>query len=181
MRVECARMDRQTIALLIVTVLMASGCQAAPPQSLLGKSRTLFEVVDELLRDGISDRSKIEQVVGGTFTLQSSVGFEAYVAQRIALNDVTVEALDYRRSIPGNEQAGPYLAMTGIGNCIAAGDVSRHYGALELSGVPSPHARAGETFYSKREPWGTLSFGFETKSTECLRSVIFDARGSNPP
>jgi hypothetical protein len=139
--------------------------------------KAVFALVDRLVSSPPINHTELARVTGLKLTLSSSNGyFSTYDAGKAAVSDSEVTVLlNYREPIAGgNAKAGPILVLKLSGDCISLQEVSSRYAELDITGFPSVHSLQSQTYYGRRESWGTFSFGFSQVPTECLRTVVFN-------
>ena len=141
----------------------------------------IYPLIDALIASPPVDHHVVEHLTGAELALVSEGVFDYYEAHDFKLKDATtIKLIDYRESfVARGAKAGSLLALTLDGACIALDEVLQRYLVLTISEIPSPHSRYGETYYSRDESWGTLSFGFPENSPGCLKAVVFSLRLPN--
>lgn len=164
------------------TFLMAA---SAPPPARLasGQAPIVFQIVDKFLSSPPVDHDTVERVGGIPLARLPSDFANNYAAKSIALGDSTsIESVDYRESLVGMAaKNGPMLAFKLSGTCISQDQVLEHYQGLETSSYPEGHSKKEQTYISRNEPWGSLSFGFSQEAPDCLRTVVLSMRLAGQP
>jgi hypothetical protein len=137
-----------------------------------------FSQLDQLIAYPVIDRSVIKRVTGAELELDSSnSSTNFWVTGSVKLGDVLLDTIDYRDAVPGGDGIGGALVGFNLGGeCVPRKDVLRHYKALAVTDQPTGRSLDEQTYYTRPEPWGGLSFGFAERSPDCLKTVIFDVR-----
>ena len=134
----------------------------------------LWTIIDYLPTRLPFATDKIESALNVVLTRDSqNAYFTFYAATELALSHgVVIEKIDLRIK---KEQPHPgFLVLTLSGTCVPKSEVLGRYQGLELTGVPRGRSPDEEASYSRREPWGKLSFGFAEHTPGCLRTVVFN-------
>lgn len=133
------------------------------------------EIIETVRATGTIDVKIVERVTGVTLhrTGDSNAAFIFYKGQGVRSGKDTL-GVDLRMPVSnGGATSGALVALTLTGKCSHRADVEAHYGPLILTQAPRGDATDEEAQWSRREPWGELSFGFPTHTPDCLRSVVF--------
>ena len=140
------------------------------------KQMTLWEAIDELVRQIPFSKLKVETVLA---TRLEEVRRNAYTtffeggpvtlaaAQRI-------DKVDLRLGSDAGD-AG-FLVLSIEGACLGLAQVRAHHGDLKVTGAPRGRSLEEATTHSVQLPWGKLSFGFKERNPECLASVVLSPR-----
>jgi hypothetical protein len=151
---------------LIVSILMLASIffgSATFAQTPVSKTPTL-DFVNKIASLNRITPLAIETLVGKKLSpaFRSS---DSYTANDIKLEDTTIELLDYR--------APQLLVLRLKDGCILRATVLAAFKPLKITGFPSGHSAADQTYFSKTERWGELAFGFPENNRECLKTVVF--------
>lgn len=155
-----------------IAFLATDACDSAKP---VATPTSLTQALDQLRAAGLT-RANVERAFGARLAAgDANDAFAFYTAEGIAIGGVKV-SLDWREPVAGGgATAGPLLNVRIGDGCPPRGDIERHYGPLEPTGVPRGRS-PDETFsFSRDEPWGRLSFGFAERAPDCLALVTFAA------
>jgi hypothetical protein len=161
-----------------IAVLIAAGViMAASPAEAAGEP-ALFTLVDILIVSPPVDHAAVERLTGAKLEMDYSGALNDYSAQDVKLgDDLTIAAILYREPVPGRgSMAGSLLELDPGGSCIALASVMARYPGLSATGDAIAHSRDEQTYYSRPEEWGKLSFGFPGNTNRCLKSVSFTLR-----
>ncbi|RYE96291.1 MAG: hypothetical protein EOO77_41260 [Oxalobacteraceae bacterium] len=121
------------------------------------------------------DVDTIERIVGVTLrqTGDSNASFTFYAADHVVSGSMTLD-VEMRSPVQnGRATSGTLLMLNLAGGCTRRKAVEARYGPLTLSQPPRADAPGAEAHWSRREPWGDLSFGFSADRPDCLTSVVF--------
>ncbi|WP_076070849.1 hypothetical protein [Sphingomonas montana] len=123
---------------------------------------------------GHIDRPAVEAITGAALKPTTATNsFQSYAADGI-LSGTLVLSVELREPKPGsNATAGPLLLLRIVKGCPARKDVVAHYAPLAISQTPRGGSLDEETSWSRKEPWGQLSFGFAERAPDCLSTVVF--------
>jgi hypothetical protein len=138
----------------------------------------VFALIDALIASPPVDHATAERLTGAKLELDFSGALDDYSAQDVKRDDgSTIASILYREPVPGRgSQAGPLLLFEPGGACITLPTVMARYAGLSASGDEIAHGSGEQTYYSRSEEWGKLSFGFPGRSGRCLKSVSFTLR-----
>lgn len=147
----------------------AKGKQMDQPLSVLD------EIVESIRAAGTLDFKTVERITDATLreTSNSNDSFAFYEAKGVKSGAYTV-GVDLRTPVPGGDATGGALLVLNLsGPCVTRADLEPRFGPLTLTEVPRGESLDEEAHWSRRERWGKLSFGFSSRSPNCLSSVVF--------
>jgi hypothetical protein len=138
----------------------------------------IYALVNSLVASPPLGRDVVERALGIKMSLVSEGTFNDYSAHGVDLGRETLELVDFREpSTNGGAKRGPMLALKLGDSCVARSEVLARYEGLVIADVPRDRSANEQTYYARQEPWGTLSFGFQVRSPDCLKTVVFSLRG----
>lgn len=85
---------------------------------------------------------------------------------------VDVQNLDLR--VHKDEPLQRLLVLTIGSRCVERSAVLARYDSLQITDHPRSTFPDQQTYWSKQQPWGKLSFGFAQGNPDCLRTVVLD-------
>jgi hypothetical protein len=141
------------------------------------KSLDLWTVVDYLPTRLPFKKESIEKALGIVLLPKGASGdvFAFFAGGPVLLQgERQIENVDLRVR---NEQPHPgFLALSLSGACVSRKEVLERSKGLAISATPRGRSLDEQTYWSKQESWGKLSFGFAERNPDCLRSVVFDPK-----
>lgn len=138
----------------------------------------MFATVDALIDNPPVDRKIVERVLKVKMVIVSKGDFYEYVHRNFHSEPRVFESAEFREpSTNGAAKSGPLLALQLGDSCIASSHVLAHYDGFFVADTPHGHSLDEETYFALQKPWGTLSFGFQERSPDCLRDIVFSVLG----
>lgn len=140
------------------------------------QSMTLWEAIDQLARQIPFTREKVEAVLSVTLTRwRQSPATDSYQSDPLALADgVVIDDVDLRVSRAGDRPG--FLVLPVSGTCISLAQIKARYPQVYFDEPAYTQSPNEEKFYSIRQPWGKLNFGFRQGAPNCLASLSLDPR-----
>ncbi len=140
------------------------------------KQLDVWNLVDDLPTHAPFDKEKIEQALGIVLVPHEQISNQYVTALKgrpvHLAQDVEIEAVSFRVSVKEPTETW-LLHLTVAGQCVARRDILARYPRLEITSAPRGRSLDEQTYYSRIEPWGKMSFGFAERDPECLSSVLF--------
>ena len=168
------RRSEWLVMLAIATATMS--CDGQAKEKHMDEPPALVDALIQQVRGSKSiDVHQIERAVGATLrqTDDSNASFAFYAAEGVRSGPYTL-GVELRTPVRGGgATSGALLMLNLAGGCSRRADVEARYGPLILSQPPRADAPNAEAHWSRREPWGDLSFGFSALDPDCLTSVVF--------
>jgi hypothetical protein len=98
--------------------------------------------------------------------------FRTFVAVAAGMDGLAI-VTEWREPIPGRgATAGPLLSLSITGECRDLPALARHYGPLTVTDTPHHGLPGEQTYWSRTERWGRLSFGFAERARNCLSTIV---------
>ncbi len=140
------------------------------------KQLDLWTLVDDLPTRTPFDKEKIEQALRIVLIQDEEITNEYFTALKGGpvhlAQEVEIEAVSFR--VSAKEPTEKWLLnLTAAGKCVARSDILARYPRLEITSAPRGRSLDEQTYYSSKESWGKVSFGFAERNPECLSSVLF--------
>lgn len=137
------------------------------------------QMIERLRAARTLDVAVVERITGAALrgTDDSNASFAFYKGQGAKSGGYTL-GVDLRLPVAGSDATGgALLALNLSGQCARRAEVEARYGPLTLAQVPRGRSADEKAYWSRREPWGDLSFGFSLVHDDCLSSVVFTLPG----
>lgn len=163
-----------TLALLAAIAAGACALHAAPAEKENVTKIDLWTVLDDLPSRMPLDAHQVQAAFGvalGHVSANEYVDFFAGGPAHLA-DGVEIENLDLR--VHKHEPLHRLLALSLAGRCIERSAVLSRYDGLQISDHPRSTFPDQQTYWSTRQAWGKLSFGFAQGKPDCLRTVVLD-------
>ena len=160
-------------ALLVVIAAATCALHAAPAEKDNVSKIDLWTLLDALPSRMPLDAQQVQAAFGvalGHVSANEYVDFFEGGPAHLA-DAVDIEKLDLRMH---KHQPHRLLALSLAGRCIERSVVLSRYDGLQISDHPRSTFPDQQTYWSTRQPWGKLSFGFAQGKPDCLRTVVLD-------
>lgn len=187
-------------AAMVAAIALFATVGEAADMTEASSERSFYGLIQALVDAPKLDRQVVEGLTGAKLmpAAEDNPNFVSYEAHGFRLQETNVERLDYSEPVPGSDAGvGPSLSLTLHGCSIKRSRIFARYKHLKIvdqpRGIPvsgrvsqqpeenPPHDPTLEKLaFSKREPWGELSFSFDGPRANCLRTagvVVRSPRG----
>jgi hypothetical protein len=167
-------------ALLVVIAAGACTLHAAPAEKENVTKIDLWTLLDALPSRMPLDAQQVQAAFGVSLEQVSANEYvDFFEGGPVHLADgVDIEDLDLR--VHKHEPLHRLLALSLAGHCIERSAVLSRYDGLQISDHPRSTFPDQQTYWSTRQAWGKLSFGFAQGKPDCLRTVVLDTWPSAP-
>lgn len=162
------------IGVLAVLAMSSQGCAKG-----MNVAHPLTKI-DQLIagvRDGRPiDRGTVQGALSVTLPLISeNPAFRTYRNDQVRL-DALSASVELREPVAGGTAtAGSLLIIKILDGCPRKSDIEARFAPWTVTNTPRGQSLNEETNWSRKEPWGKLSFGFAERAPDCLSSITFSA------
>ncbi|OWQ84468.1 hypothetical protein CDN99_24575 [Roseateles aquatilis] len=158
------------------TTTIASAQSLSPAKTKIMKQLDLWTLVDYLPTRTPFDKDKIEKALRIVLVQDEELAtgsFDAFKGGPVLLADeAQVESASLR--VSRTEPVDKWILNLSItGRCVARSAVLARVPRLQITGAPRGRSLDEQTYWSSKEAWGSISFGFAERHPDCLSSVLF--------
>jgi hypothetical protein len=153
-----------------------------PRRNQMTQVLTLWDAVEALAVLGPLTKESVQTLLSAELAETDQKGndiFQFYGSQPISLADGSViDNADLRVKRKGFHPG--FLVLRLAGRCVSLNEVRGRYSPLTLSDIPRGRSLDDATAYTALTDWWELSFSFKERERECLSSIAFKPRKTDP-
>jgi len=151
--------------------------QAEKKMAINNQPYTLWQLIAVLLGQSDFTLDSVKQVLPIEFTERPRNSFfSPWESESLRLVDqVKIKTVDLRISHKDGISRMLVLDLAPDSACITLEQVRTHFpeGVYEFA-PPRFRSPNEKNYYTLRQPWGEISFGFKVRNPDCLASVVID-------
>ncbi|WP_320195581.1 hypothetical protein RMR10_001480 [Agrobacterium rosae] len=141
----------------------------------------LQNVVSDLNANNIGTKDALEKTFGFALTPDGETSaFHLSQARDLNLRGLAIDEVSHREPIEGSGATAGSILIIHLKDdvCFDRDEVLAAYPTMKIDAPPSPENPDPSQYFSDETNLTSLSFGFSTGSSACLREIIFSLKQS---